>query len=115
MTGLASPLMILAALLGASALLLLGACESDLPAPRSVAAAYRTPEIPPECRNAVYDDPKVHAMMVANAGVPTLRAENQDKLAFLQADALRRCMQQQGGVQQGGVEPIRYKWYPNPF
>jgi hypothetical protein len=96
------------------AALLLGACHSELKPPTGL-ATYRAPDIPPECREAVYSDPKVRETMIANSGVPALIGDNQNKLAFLQADAVQRCLQAKGRITEGGVEPIRYKWYPSPF
>lgn len=96
-------------------LLALAACAAPEPvrAP-DLLAAYRAPDVPPACREAVYDDPKVRELMIAGAGAPSLRAENQDKLAFLQDEALRRCLQEKG-LRKAGVEPVKYKWYPSPF
>jgi hypothetical protein len=95
-------------------LLALAACSSPVREPQ-VLATYRTPEIPPECQQAVYNDPKVQALMIAGAGQPVLRAQDQDKLAFAQDEALRRCLREKGLMQPGGVEPVRYLWYKSPF
>ncbi len=78
-------------------------------------AAYRTPNVPPECRAAVYDDPEVRHLIAAGTAVPEYMAENQNKLAFKEADAERRCMQQRGLMPAGGVEPVKYPWYPPLF
>lgn len=94
------------------ALALLAGCGSD---PPSRLAAFRAPEVPPECRAAVYEDPTVRELMRAGAAVPSYRAENQDRLAFAEAEAERRCLREKGLLRSGGVEPIKYLWYPPLF
>ncbi len=94
-------------------LLSLSAC-STAPAP-DVLATYRAPEIPHECEMAVYNDPKVRELLIANAGVPSLIGENQNQLAFAQDEALRTCLRARGLLPAGGVEPVRYQSYPSPL
>ncbi|HST73985.1 MAG TPA: hypothetical protein VLJ20_01310 [Acetobacteraceae bacterium] len=78
-------------------------------------AAYRTPNVPPECRAAVYDDSGVKELISAGTAVPAYMAEHQNKLAFKEAEAERRCMQKRGLMPAGGVEPVKYPWYPPLF
>jgi hypothetical protein len=78
-------------------------------------AAYRTPNVPPECRAAVYEDPEVKHLIAAGTAVPEYMAENQNKLAFKEAEVERRCMEQKGLTRSGGVEPVKYPWYPPLF
>jgi hypothetical protein len=42
-------------------------------------------------------------------------AENQNKLAFREAEIERQCMVQRGLARGGGVEPVKYPWYPPLF
>jgi hypothetical protein len=85
------------------------------PAPENRLASYRTPDVPPECRAAVYQDPKVRQLVAAGTAVPTYMANNQNNLAFAEAEAERNCMREKGLLPQGGVEPTRYTWYPPLF
>jgi hypothetical protein len=78
-------------------------------------AAYSTPNVTPECRAAVYDDPEVKRLIAAGTGAPEFMAENQNKLAFKEAEVERRCMEQKGLTRSGGVEPVKYPWYPPLF
>lgn len=91
---------------------LVAACA---PPPQNRFAAYRTPNVPPECRAAVYDDPTVRQLIAAGTAVPEYMAENQNKLAFAEAAAERKCMQAKGLLRSGGVEPVKYPWYPPLF
>ncbi len=88
---------------------LLAACGGSLKPPR-----YRAPEIPPECRDQVFQDPTVRRLIAAGTAVPIYAAQHQDELAFAQTEAVRRC-QREKGLTQGGVEPKKYRWYPAPF
>ena len=78
-------------------------------------AAYRTPNVPAECRAAVYEDPEVKHLIAAGTAAPDYMAENQNKLAFREAEVERQCMVQRGLARGGGVEPVKYPWYPPLF
>ena len=95
------------ALLGVT---LLAGCA---PAPESRLAAYRAPDVTPECRAAVYGDPEVRRLIAAGTAVPNYMAENQNKLAARQAEVENRCMQAKGLMPAGGVEPVKHTWYPS--
>lgn len=77
-------------------------------------AASGAPEITEECRREALYDPTVRQMMVAAAAVSGRLAEDQTSLAFARTEAERKCMEQKG-LMRGGVEPVRYRWYPSPF
>ena len=94
------------------AALALAGCSAS---PTKLVAAYDAPAVPPPCRDAVYADPKIREIMVADAGSPALRATNQNRLAFLQDEAVRNCLRARGELPKGGVEPVRYQWYRDPF
>ena len=96
-------------LLLALCLPLLAACGGSLKPPR-----YRAPEIPPECRDQVFQDPTVRHLIAAGTAVPIYAAQHQDELAYAQAEAVRKCEREKGLI-QGGVEPKRYRGYPSPF
>jgi hypothetical protein len=96
----------------ATLLLVVSACSAPGP---TLLATYRAPTIPAECEQAVYNDPEVHRIMLANIASPTLIGENQDKLAFAQEEAVRNCLRAKGLLPAGGVEPVRYRWYPSPL
>jgi len=98
-------------------LLLLGSLlpSGCAPPPENRFAAYRTPNVPPECRAAVYNDPEVRQLIAAGTAVPPYMADNQNKLAFKEAEVERRCMVQKGLARGGGVEPVKYPWYPPLF
>ncbi len=100
-----------------SVLLLLGSMlpSGCAPPPDNRFAAYRTPNVTPECRAAVYRDPDVRQLIAAGTAVPQYMAENQNKLALKEAEAERRCMQQKGLAPPGGVEPVKHPWYPPLF
>jgi hypothetical protein len=99
------------------ALLLMGLMlpSGCAPPPDNRFAAYRTPDVPPECRAAVYQDPEVRRLIASGTAVPEYMATNQNKLAFKEAEVERRCMEQKGLVRSGGVEPVKYPWYPPLF
>lgn len=77
-------------------------------------AASGAPVITEACRREALADPTVRQMMVAAAAVSDRLAEDQISLAFARAEAERKCMEQKG-LMRGGVEPVRYRWYPSPF
>ena len=96
------------------ALVTLALLASCAPSHENRLAGYHASEVPFDCRMAVYDNPRVRQLMIAGAGVPGTMAENQNALAFAKAEAERKCMQDTG-LMKGGVEPVRYQWYPSPF
>ncbi len=90
----------------------MASCNSSPGTP--VADGYRTPDTPPECRAAVNQDPEVRRLRIAGAAVPIFAAQNQNDLAFAEAQAERKCLRDKG-LMQGGVEPVRHIWYASPF
>lgn len=96
-------------------LLALGLLAGCAPPSENRLAAYRTPNVPSECRAAVYDDPTVRHLIAAGTAAPTYMGEHQNELAFAEAEAEKKCMRAKGLLPAGGVEPVKYPWYPPLF
>jgi hypothetical protein len=82
--------------------LALGACQ--------IASPFTDPspgaDIPQECRDYVYADPKVKFLLEASAGSESFGRQHAEELRYAKIAAAHKCLQMKGLTRSGGgVEP----------